>query len=715
MKLKLVGQFLGIILFIGSITACFEIVFFRMQESQQAENTAVQLAKIRSAIEYKLTKNLLLIQQMGSYLGLHPDLDQQSFEQLAEATRRQSSLLSYLEIAPNYTVTWTWPVLETGQESEKNLLSLEAQKPALLAMQDRPDIFFYGPVSQANVQWGFIGRAPIFTQQKGNYRFWGIISGIVNMNKLLQQTGVANTDLRLSLRFKKPVNPAVPLLWGDEALFTHSRAVLMDVQFPNGSWQLAALPQQTISLHSESHWAIRLVGLMVAAIFCALAARARHNYELLHNTSHLLDEAQSIAHLGSWKTDTSGKQTWWSNELYSIFGVEKGMFVPSISSLRPLLHPDDREKVLQELDKGWATREEFTTEHRIIRKNDGEIRFVQGRGKVQLDTSGAPKYMTGTLLDITDRKAAQLALEERENMISAMAEASLDALVAINAKDHIIFWSSAAEKMFGWSKQEVVGKTLHDLLVPPDKRELAKRGLQTYHASGYAPVLGSVHEFSACTKNGRRIPIELAVAPFILNNERHAVGSMRDITERKTAVEKLQQLIITDELTGIYSRRHFMNMAEKEVQRSLRHQTPFTLIMFDADSFKNINDTHGHAAGDLALKCIADTAKSMLRDIDLLGRLGGEEFAVGLLHTDLNGGMDVAERLRLFTELATVKLASGYEIHCTISMGLATLTPECKTLEKLMHHADTAMYEAKRRGRNRVVPFHESFSEPNPN
>jgi len=146
-----------------------------------------------------------------------------------------------------------------------------------------------------------------------------------------------------------------------------------------------------------------------------------------------------------------------------------------------------------------------------------------------------------------------------------------------------------------------------------------------------------------------------------------------------------------------------MQVAESELARAVRYSAPLSLLMMDVDHFKLINDTYGHKAGDRVLKKISETCQKTLREIDIIGRVGGEEFAVLLPETDIDQAMDVAERLREEIAKAKVEIDQVLPINFTISIGVTTLTPQNENIEGLLNVADKALYVAKDSGRNRVV------------
>ncbi|MHB9098424.1 MAG: GGDEF domain-containing protein [Syntrophales bacterium] len=195
------------------------------------------------------------------------------------------------------------------------------------------------------------------------------------------------------------------------------------------------------------------------------------------------------------------------------------------------------------------------------------------------------------------------------------------------------------------------------------------------------------------------LPLLLGIAwtfGFVmLNSERLEV-------DLKSAQVELQRLATTDFLTGISNNRSFFATGEREIQRARRYGRPLGVLMFDIDHFKRINDTYGHAAGDQVLVAITAACRNFLRDIDVFGRLGGEEFAILLPETDLAGGRTTAERLR--SAIAKIGIEAGAAtLHITISLGVSVLSPDDDQIEQVLKRADDAMYEAKRDGRNKTM------------
>jgi diguanylate cyclase (GGDEF)-like protein len=181
------------------------------------------------------------------------------------------------------------------------------------------------------------------------------------------------------------------------------------------------------------------------------------------------------------------------------------------------------------------------------------------------------------------------------------------------------------------------------------------------------------------------------------------LGVIQDITDRKQLEWKLEQEARTDVLTGCANRRAFLHQATQEFARVRRYGGELSVLMLDLDHFKSVNDRYGHRAGDASLRRLVEVCAATLRKEDLVGRLGGEEFAVLLPETGLETATEAAERLRAAVAAAAVTLDDGIPFHFTTSVGVAAMGYEDVDTEAVLSRADRALYEAKNAGRNRVV------------
>ena len=188
----------------------------------------------------------------------------------------------------------------------------------------------------------------------------------------------------------------------------------------------------------------------------------------------------------------------------------------------------------------------------------------------------------------------------------------------------------------------------------------------------------------------------------LLYQERSARRDLEQEVERRRELEDdLKRLANTDSLTGLLNRRQYLSLSNHEARRSSRSERPLTVCLFDLDHFKRINDEHGHDAGDAVLKAIAQAVSETVREIDIVGRYGGEEFTVTLPDTNMQAAGEVAERIREAIAGREV-IYHGKPIHATATLGLAAVRDGEKTVEAALARADAALYRGKAAGRNRI-------------
>ncbi|WP_153111039.1 diguanylate cyclase [Propionivibrio limicola] len=171
----------------------------------------------------------------------------------------------------------------------------------------------------------------------------------------------------------------------------------------------------------------------------------------------------------------------------------------------------------------------------------------------------------------------------------------------------------------------------------------------------------------------------------------------------RTLKKKAEEQAHTDYLTGLCNRRHFFELAERELARSTRYQRPFAVMMIDIDHFKTINDTWGHSVGDLVLQKVSQLIRDTLRSVDIFGRIGGEEFAAVIVETDGSNAVEVAQRLCLMVADARISPREGVCVQVTISIGVTAMNGKNLSFENLMGEADQVLYRAKQAGRNRAM------------
>ena len=252
----------------------------------------------------------------------------------------------------------------------------------------------------------------------------------------------------------------------------------------------------------------------------------------------------------------------------------------------------------------------------------------------------------------------------------------------------------------GYEHDEIVGRMPFLNLVAPAHRDETQACFQRFVENGKV----TNHQTQLVRRDGQTIDVSLTASA--LRDARGQFLSSRttvvDVTESRRLQRELEREARTDSLTGALNRREFTQLAERELSRARHDGKPISLLMIDIDLFKTINDRYGHHTGDLALKALTATCSAQLRGHDVFARMGGEEFAALLTHSDQNAASQVAERIRSAVEDMVLPLGDGQSLRLTVSLGVAH-APEGQThLENLLQQADANLYRAKNTGRNRV-------------
>ena len=270
---------------------------------------------------------------------------------------------------------------------------------------------------------------------------------------------------------------------------------------------------------------------------------------------------------------------------------------------------------------------------------------------------------------------------------------------SLDHQGHVLRMNQTELGWLGLSREQALGRPFSDFLTPESQAIFRERFPQFVRD-------GSIKDLELDMVRGSGTPMPVLVSATAIKDAQGQLVSTRstvfDNTDQKMMEAQLERLARTDVLTSLSNRRDFYEQAARAIAHSRRHHTPLSLVLMDIDHFKRINDTHGHAGGDVVLRKLSHSLGDALRETDVPARLGGEEFAVLMPATALDQALAVAERLRDTLGHTAVTLADGQQIHFTVSMGVTAWQPADADIDATLHRADEALYRAKHAGRNRV-------------
>jgi len=321
--------------------------------------------------------------------------------------------------------------------------------------------------------------------------------------------------------------------------------------------------------------------------------------------------------------------------------------------------------------------------------------------------------LMAVLSDVSVSVQRERELRLNQAWISTIVAGSTGyALMTLDSVGCATDWNQGVARLTGFEAEAVVGQP-YALFYPVD----AMPGQRVLDRLDEADRFGwSLDEGWRLRADGSRFWGSCLIAPLLAADEappgeRAYSLIVRDISDRREANETLRSVISCDHLTGLVNRRAFFEAAELEVQRWQRQPRPLSVVMIDADHFKSVNDTHGHAAGDAVLRHLAAGLSATFRFVDVVARIGGEEFVVLLPGTTLDGACAVASRLCQRIAEHAVEV-DGKSIRYTVSAGVATMDDTVAGVADLLKRADSAMYAAKARGRNRVENWRVDLDAP---
>lgn len=436
------------------------------------------------------------------------------------------------------------------------------------------------------------------------------------------------------------------------------------------------------------------------------------NLDLLQKSEQKYRHIIEQSYDGIIMTDEQGRIIEWNRGQEKISGLDRedvmGKPIWDVQyEMTPREHhrPEQLKRITESisdlLEKGEQSTSQNLQEVTLQHRNGSRHSIQQVLFPIQ--THGG--HMLGIISrDVTEQSRIHTTLQESEERFRLLYQSAPVSYQSMDSNGKILEINQAWLDELGYSRDEVVGHQFEEFL-SDDSRTIFKAILWRYL------MMGSIEdiEFEMIRKDGTPISINYHGKIGYDGNgtfkQTHCV--FYNVTDRKKMEQELHRLAVTDSLTGLYNRRHFFELAEHEFIRARRYKRPVSAIMIDLDHFKTINDNHGHIVGDQVLAEVAQRIQQNSREVDIVGRYGGEEFIILLPETALKDALILAERIwksltfrPASTSKLTLPLQASMGVSCCVN---GTETP----LYDLIEQADKALYRAKDLGRNRIEVYQD--------
>ncbi|MEQ1529646.1 MAG: EAL domain-containing protein, partial [Methylococcales bacterium] len=418
-----------------------------------------------------------------------------------------------------------------------------------------------------------------------------------------------------------------------------------------------------------------------------------------------LEVAEKHVGAGSWEHNLSTGNVWWSKQMYQLLGFEDSGAAPGFNEFIAMLHPEDRTAIEEEYAQIVQGLEPMLQSPREFRSNPalGKERYFSRTIFCEKNAEGKPIKFMGTLLEITQLKQAETQL----NLAAKVFAESSEGVIIADAHCSILMVNRAFTEITGYSEAEALGKNPRLLKSGQHDHAFYSAMWQNLHQKGHWQG-----EIWNRRKSGEIFPMleTISVVSDKAGQITNYIAVFADITESKASEARLEFIAHHDPLTCLPNRLLLFYRLEHGIDKARRDNNQLALLMLDLDRFKDVNDSFGHFAGDQLLQLVAKRLGNLLREADTVARLGGDEFTV--LLEDINHSDDVAKIaeniINNFNE--PWQLPNIGEVRIGVSIGISLFPQHGNTPEILLQQADTALYQAKEKGRNRFSYFSDDLT-----
>lgn len=433
--------------------------------------------------------------------------------------------------------------------------------------------------------------------------------------------------------------------------------------------------------------------------------KEKRDADLIRSNQSLLSAVIDANTIGTWQLNLQTGELLVNDMWAVLLGYKLSELMPTDrGTWERLTHPDDLVECIALIAK-HVTGQILVYEAKIRMKHkSGSWVWINTRGRLTSHTAdGMAEWLLGTHSDISAQVIAESTLYEQSKHMQAIVDNMLDGVISLDGKGTVQTYNTAAERIFGYSSEEMIGRNVNRLMGAPHQAHHDSY-IANYVSAGVGKVIGRNRELEARRKDGTAFPIELGLAEVQHSGEISFIGIVRDITQRRKDEEDIRRLAFYDSLTGLPNRRLLLDRLQQVMANCARQHRYAALLFLDMDNFKSLNDSAGHNSGDLLLCQVAKRLLKCVRQGDTVSRIGGDEFVIAL--ENLN---EEAQLAATQAEVAAAKvitaLQRGFDLdgltyNGSVSIGVTMFNDASSSLEDLLKQADMAMYKAKAAGRN---------------
>ncbi|MEG3620359.1 EAL domain-containing protein [Magnetovibrio sp. PR-2] len=388
----------------------------------------------------------------------------------------------------------------------------------------------------------------------------------------------------------------------------------------------------------------------------------------------------------------------------AILSVE--MDTATLHSIRNFIHPDYTAIVDDEFAALLETKRRTSMK---MMAEDGREVDVDVAASVYEEEDGHPTQVMIVARDVTEKNRHYREVIEREEFLRTIMETTVDGLITINEMGVIETANPAAENIFGYDADAMVGANMAELVPSSRGRRQSDSAAAIKNLEHDILESTSGREVTGLRKNGTSFPLEISMSDFKLRHRMHYIAVVRDITERKKNEDKLKFLATRDPLTHLPNRYLFNERLLESAQNSDETGSKLAVLFIDMDNFKHINNAMGHAAGDVVLQLAGKRLESCVRNRDTIARLSGDEFTVILESVNEDEEVE-AVATRMLKALSQPFHVDGQELYSSGSIGVIVYPDSCDNVDELLKNVYTASHHAKKQGRNNFQFYSSTLS-----